>query len=143
MIGTITNVAIGSGLKIFGYVAGRLVDGFFETMRLANTKTEVETARMVQLYGGDDTAGPFTLVTRRAIAWAFAFTGCFVLATAALNVDWSAIVTVSNERTGLVSWIWGNRTQATKSIAAEVIFMSWSLLEVMFGFYFTKVGKKS
>jgi len=143
MFGTITNVAIGSGLKIFGYVAGRVVDGFFETQRLAITRQQAETDRMVQLYGGDDTAGPFTLVTRRAIAWAFAFTGCFVLATAALNVDWQAIVTVSNERTGVISWLWGNRTQATKSIAAEVIFLSWNLLEVMFGFYFTKVGRKS
>ena len=143
MFGTIANVAIGSGLKIFGYVAGRVVDGFFETLRMGAEQRRAETDRMVQLYGGDDTAGPFTLVTRRAIAWSFAFTACFVLATAALHVDWQTVVTVSNERTGLVSWLWGNRTTQSRSIAAEVIFLSWNLLEIMFGFYFTKVGRRS
>ena len=143
MLGTITNVAVGSGLKIFGYVAGRIVDGFFRTQEMALARTEADVDRMVRLYGGDDTAGPFTLVTRRAIAWAFAFTGCFVLATAALNVDWQTVVTQSQERTGVISWIWGNRITQEKSIAAEVIFLSWNLLEIMFGFYFTKVGRKS
>lgn len=143
MLGTITNVAVGSGLKIFGYVAGRIVDGFFRTQEMALARTEADTDRMVRLYGGDDTAGPFTMVTRRAIAWAFAFTGCFVLATAALNVDWQTVVTQSQERTGVISWIWGNRIAQEKSIAAEVIFLSWNLLEIMFGFYFTKVGRKS
>lgn len=143
MLGTLTNVAVGSGLKIVGYVAGRIVDGFFRTQELAMARTEADVDRMVRLYGGDDTASDFTQFTRRAIAWSFAFTGCFVLATAALNVDWGTVVTVSSERQGVWGWIFGGRTAQTRSIAAEVIFLSWNLLEIMFGFYFTKVGRKS
>lgn len=135
MIGTIINVATGSILKVLGAV----VSGYFENKRLTVLALSQKTEHLASLYGGTDTADDFTKFTRRIIAWMFAFTLCFTIALAALNADWGAVVIENRERTGLWGFLTGGRQATTRSFSSEVIFMAITLLEIMFGFYFTKV----
>ena len=142
MLDTALNVAIGSALKVGGHAISTLISGFFRTQELAILKDDKAAQRRAMLYGGVDTAGPFARATRRGIAWAFTATACFVIATAALNVDWQTAVLASSERTGVWGWLVGGRTAKEGTVATEILFLTWPLLEIMFGFYFTKVDKQ-
>lgn len=97
---------------------------------------------MVQLYGGDDNASDFTQFTRRVIAWSFTFAACFILVSFAL--DGTTTVTILTDRDkGIFGWIVGgtNTTQVQVS-KAQMIMNMWPLLEIMLGFYFTKIGSR-
>jgi hypothetical protein len=140
---TLVNVAAGSGLKIIGYIAGRVVDGFFRTQEMAIANKDADTARMVQLNSGDDTASDFTRVTRRLIAWSFTFAACFILVWFALNGDQTVAILTDKDK-GIFGWIVGGANQTVVQVSkAQMIMNMWPLLELMFGFYFTRVGKGS
>ena len=139
---TLINVAAGSGLKIIGYVAGRVIDGFFRTQELAIASKDADTARLVQFNSGHDTAGEFTQFTRRVIAWSFTFAACFILVWFALNGSETVAILTDKDR-GIFGWILGGANQTIVQVSkAQMIMNMWPLLEIMFGFYFTKIGSR-
>ena len=141
MVSTVLNVAAGSTLKVIGYVLGRAVDGYFENKRLNLLALSQKTEHLVKVQGGNDTADDHTKHTRRWIALIFATSTTTVLVLAALNTNWAETVSVATQREGLWGWLVGGTTKETTSISARILIATWTLLEVMFGFYFTKIGK--
>lgn len=140
-LGTLANVAAGSGLKIAGYVAGRIIDGYFEDKRHTTEALAAKAGAMVQLQSGDDTANDWSRLTRRVIAWMFAFTACFILAHFALNAGETVPILTDRDK-GIFGWIFGGSNQTVVQVSrAQMIMNMWPLLELMFGFYFTKIGK--
>lgn len=143
MTGTLVNVATGSGLKIAGYVLGRLIDGYFKNKDQHNQLLAEKTNRTIQLQSGVDTADDFTRHTRRVLAWMFGFVACFVIATFALDAG-TTVPILTDKENGLFGWIIGGANQKVVTVTkAQMIMNMWSLLEILFGFYFTKVGKAS
>ena len=143
MIGTITNVAVGSGLKIAGYVLGRLVDAYFENKRLQVAALSRKYDLLRDLNSGPDTADDFTKHTRRVLAWMFAFTACFILVLFALDPA-TYVTFLTSHDGGLFGWIFGGSDQVKVEVSkAQMIMNMWPLLEILFGFYFTKVGGRS
>ena len=141
--GTVANIAAGSGLKILGYVAGRLIDGFFKNKEQTLQALADKRDHKVKLVSGDDNADDFTKHTRRLIAWMVSFTACFVIAYWALNFSHEVSMLTDTER-GIFGWIFGGKNQTTVKVTlGQMIMNIWPLMEVMFGFYFTKVGKAS
>lgn len=142
-MGTLTNVAAGSGLKILGYVAGRLVDGYFENKRHTIDAIRQKTDDIIRTNSGVDTANEFTSWTRRILAWMFGFTACFVITIFALDAS-TAVPMLTDREHGIFGWVFGGANQETVTVTkAQMIMGMWSLLEVLFGFYFTKLGGKS
>jgi hypothetical protein len=141
MTGTLVNVATGAGLKIAGYILGRIVDGYFENRRLELQALNDKADRIARLNSGNDTADDFTKWTRRVLAWSFGFTACFILAYFAIDANSHAIFLIDKSN-GIFGWIVGGTNQTTVTISkAQMIMNMWPLLEILFGFYFTKVGK--
>lgn len=141
MTGTLVNVAAGSGLKIAGYVLGRMIDGYFRNKELTLKALNEKANNIARLNAGDDTADDFTKWTRRVLAWSFGFTACFILAYFALDADSTAVFLIDREQ-GIFGWLTGGTAQTTVTVSkAQMIMNMWPLLEILFGFYFTKVGK--
>lgn len=141
--GTVANIATGSGLKILGYVAGRLIDGFFKNKEQTLQALADKRGHQIRLQSGSDDADDFTKHTRRVIAWMVSFTACFVVAYWALNFDHEVSMLIDSEK-GIFGWLFGGKNQSKETVTlGQMIMNIWPLMEVMFGFYFTKVGKAS
>ncbi len=141
MTGTLVNVASGSGLKVVAYVFGQFIDGYFRNKQLTLQALNDKADRIVQLNSGTDNLSPYSAVTRRVIAWAFSFTACFILVTFALDASQSVPILTDREA-GIFGWIIGSKNQTVETVSkGQMIMNMWPLLEIMFGFYFTKVGK--
>lgn len=144
MIGTSTliNVAAGSGLKILSYVAGRIIDGYFETLNKAQDRENQKVDNVVKLQGGSDNADDWTKHTRRVLAQMLGFTACFVIALFALQA--SEVIPILTDRDkGIFGWIVGGNNQTIVQVSkAQMIMNMWPLMELMFGFYFTKIGTR-
>lgn len=145
MLATLINVGSGSLLKLLGYGISRILESWSESKKQNNdlliAALEAKTQKTVTLQSGNDTADDWTKYTRRAIAWGSSFTLCFIVSYAALNTGWDAIHLDERGSTGLWGWISGAKTDTKLSIAATVIFRFFDVMEILFGFYFTKLGK--
>ena len=134
--GTLVNVAAGSGLKVAAYAIGRVLDGFFETVQ------EKGGIDHNALQSGSDTACDYTKHTRRVIAWMFTATLCFVIAIFALDSDAIVPMLIDKER-GIFGYLFGGTSQTVVHVTkAQMIMTMWTLGEIMFGFFFTKIGNR-
>lgn len=145
MLSTLINVGSGSILKLVGYAISRLIESWAESKRQDNefklTAIKAKTEQTIALQSGVDTADDFTKRTRRILTWMLGIALCYIVVTSAHYVDWNATFLIERDKTGLLGWITGARKNTEISIAAQVIFNYMTLLEIMFGFYYTKVGK--
>ena len=142
MISTVTNVAVGSGLKIAGYVLGRLVDAYFENKKLTTLAISRKFDAIKDLNTGTDDADDFTRTTRRVLAWMFAATACTILIMFTIDSG-TAVTFLTGSDGGIFGWIFGHTGQEKVEVSkAQMIMNMWPLLEILFGFYFTKVGGK-
>lgn len=140
-MGTITNVAVGSGLKIAGYVLGRLVDAYFENKRLQVAAITRKYDILRDLNSGTDNADDFTKHTRRVLAFMLFFTVCFIWTYIIVHGNPAVDILISKDG-GFFGWIFGGTDQRTVKVSTVqvIITMIQPLLEIIAGFYFTKVG---
>lgn len=140
ILGMLGNVALGSGLKILGHTVGSILSmRHQQKMAVLNAPTE----RIVALQGGEDKADGFTKHTRRFLAFLMLTTFCYViLHHVVFQPDLNYRILIPSDP----SWFSGIFTSTTKEetvtiSAGSLLWRYFNLIEVIIGFYFTKVGK--
>lgn len=127
----------------------KLVTGGFS--KYMETKRQVtlaamsaDTDRLVKIQGGEDKADPATRWTRRVIALMFASVWCFLIVWIILNPKIEFQIFAGKHQSWLWEWLWpfpmNDKGIATIS-AGALLWDFKTMLEILTGFYFTKIGK--
>lgn len=139
-------------LTLINLLAGgllKLVTGGFS--KYMETKRQVtlaamsaDTDRLIAIQGGDDKADPWTRWTRRIIALMFVTVWCFLIVWIILNPKIEFQIFVGKHQSWLWEWLWpfplNDKGMATIS-AGALLWDFKTMLEILTGFYFTKIGK--
>lgn len=140
MLSIVGNFLTGSGLKMLGYVVTKI----FELKRQKDMATiNADLERIKVLQGGEDKSDTWSKVTRRMLALMLVGTWCFVVIWHVVfkpNLEYSVLINKD------VSWIWSFFFNTTDKVAMKISAGSllWdfkNFIEIIAGFYFTKVGK--
>jgi hypothetical protein len=146
MIGTIIsalgNYGLGAGIKIFSSVAGTLLENKHQYM-MATSMASAEKIKAMN--DGEDTlTDKMSRRTRSILAFIVigTFSAC-VLYIVAFNPKVAFVIQVDTIP-GMLTGIFSNsETKGTLTISGgDILFRYMTLVEIVCGFYFTKVGKR-
>ena len=138
--GMLTNVALGSGLKLLGGVVGKFMSSRHQhKMAILQAPTD----RIVALQGGEDRATDWTKHTRRVLAFTLIGTFCYILIhITVFNPDWALRILIPADHSVFAEFFGTTTDEETITVSAGSLFWRFfSLIEIVTGFYFTKVGK--
>lgn len=133
------NFLTGSGVKIIAHYIGKML----ELKRQRDLAVlNADTNRLVALQGGEDTADDWTRWTRRILAFAFCGTWCFAIIHHLLNPQIEYTIMIGKSPSVLFGWIFDTTDKTTLHISAGSLLWDFKgMIEILVGFYFTKVGK--
>lgn len=139
MTSMIVNFITGAGIKILAHGVWKMMELKRERdLAVLNAPTE----RLVALQGGNDTADPFTRWTRRILAVAFCGTWCFAIIHHLLHPEIEYTIMVGKSPSILFGWIFNTTNSTTIHLSAGSLLWDFkSMIEILVGFYFTKLGK--
>ena len=139
MTSMIVNFLTGSGIKIVAHAVWKLIQ-LKRDRDLAVLHAPVD--RIVKLQSGQDTADPFTRWTRRILALAFCGTWCFAIIHHLLHPEIEYTVMIPKDPGWFMSWLFSSTEKTTIHISAGSLLWDFKgMIEILVGFYFTKVGK--
>lgn len=134
------NVILGSGLKMLGVG----VQKYFELKRqerLASINADTERIKVLQ--GGEDTADTWSKWTRRVLALTIVGTLCFVVVYhVVFRPDAVYRVMIDKDSSFLWGFFFDSTQKTTIEISAGSLLWNFvNFVEIISGFYFTKMGK--
>jgi len=138
---TVINLVVGSLLKLITGGFSKYAE-FKRHKELAILNVTKDT--ILALQSGTDTADPATRWTRRIIAIMFATVWCFLIVWIILNPKIEFQIFVGKHQSWFWEWLWpfpmNDKGIATIS-AGALLWDFKTMLEILTGFYFTKIGK--
>jgi hypothetical protein len=139
---TILNLIVGALIKVISTGAGKYFE-FKREKELAILNAQKDT--IVALQSGEDKADPWTRFTRRILALLMVGVWCYIMYYIVVvdpSVQYEIIV---NKH---LSWLWSWLSpfpisdKGTMTVSAGGLLWEFkTLVEIITGFYFTKVGK--
>ena len=138
--GMLLNVATGSGLKIFSHVVSR----FLEMKRQKDmVALNASDNRIIALQSGEDKADAWSKFTRRALAFALVGTICFlVIWHSVFRPDQVYTIIIDKNSAFIWSFFFDSTSKTTIEVSAGSLIWNFvNFVEIITGFYFTKVGK--
>jgi hypothetical protein len=139
---TILNLIVGALIKIISTGAGKYFE-FKREKELAILNAQKDT--IVALQSGDDKADPWTRFTRRILALLMVGVWCYIMYyIVVVNPDIQYEIVTSKKFSWLWSWLlpFGLTDKGTMLVSAGGLLWEFkTLVEIITGFYFTKVGK--
>lgn len=141
MIGAMLgNVALGSGLKMLGSVVG----SFMETRHTHKMATSVMENERLEILGRiQEKPDTWTKHTRRVLAFLMLGTFCSVILWHVMvQPDLSYRILIQADHSIFAEWFSTTTDEETVTVSAgSLLWRYFNLIEVIVGFYFTKIGK--
>ena len=139
---TIANFAGGALIKFISTGLSNWMDTRRQVM-LASLSAD--TDRLVKLQSGTDTADEMTRWTRRVIALMFSATWCYLIWFFTHHLEVKFDILVPRHQSWLWEWMWpfpvNDKGVSTVSAASLMLLGMKDMIEILVGFYFTKVGR--
>jgi len=134
------NVVMGSGLKILAHTVGSFMESRHQHKMAV---LQAPTDRLVALQGGTDKADGFTKHTRRVLAFMMIGTFCAVILYHVMaQPDLSYRILIPADHSWFADFFGTTTDEETITVSAgSLLWRFFSLIEVVTGFYFTKIGK--
>lgn len=140
MSGLILNFLTGSGLKILGHSVHKL----FEIKRQRElAMSQIDLERLKVLQGGEDKISVWGQWTRRVLALSIVGTLCFVVIWHVVwKPDQTYTIIIDKNASFLWSLFFDVTSKTTIEISAGSLLWNFvNFVEIIAGFYFTKIGK--
>ena len=138
---TLLNLVVGSLLKLISGGFSKFIE-FKRHKELAILNQHKDT--IIALQNGTDTADPHTRWTRRIIALMLVSVWCYLIVMIILKPEMEFTIQVAKHQSWFWEWLWPfpMNDQGMATISAGALLWDFqTMLEVVIGFYMTKLGK--
>ena len=140
MIGAVTNVAIGAGIKLGVNVVNQYLAGKREERQLLHARSDNQL-KAHQEFVTAQAKDPFVKVTRRMLFFMLTGTYCWLLIYYALKPDisYEVLVPMTSGEGGIFSWILGARGkigyQPVTMTGGLLLWQFQHIIQLIIGFY--------
>ena len=135
----IMNFLTGAGVKILSHFIGRMIE-LKRERDLASLSAD--TDRLVKLQGGTDTSDESTRWTRRILALLFSGCWCFIVVYLVLHPTIEYKIMIGKSPSIIFGWLFDTTDKTTLHLSAGSLLWDFKgMMEILIGFYFTKIGK--
>jgi hypothetical protein len=141
LLGLIMNYAAGAGLKIFSTVVGTIMENRHQ-YQMANSAAQTE--KIVALQGGEDKlTDVLSRRVRSLLAIMMIGTWCFIVTWVVVRDPYMHFRVMVDTIPGpLFGWFSNPAPKTTLNVSAGSLLWNFvNLVELVSGYYFTKVGK--
>ena len=141
MIATLLNFGLGALIKLISAGFSQWIDTRRQVML---SVINADKDKIVALQSGTDTADPWTRTTRRWLAFMLVGTWCYIIVYITHHPEIQYTVFVGKHQSWLWEWLWPfpvNDKGVAAISAGELLWGMKSMIEILVGFFYTKVGK--